>query len=110
MTACGHISVPPSARNVSSRFRLVVRAFALDGLTEAQSFFPILGRVPPRAQMALMRVFIDEFGCGHHEQAHSQLYRNLLEALELPIDLPSYAATACAEVCAFVNVFYWLTQ
>jgi hypothetical protein len=92
------------------QFMLVVREFALDGLTEAQNFFPIIPRLPIRAQMAIMRVLIDEFGCGNLQQAHSQLYRNLLAELGLPLDLSHYLDHTSDETYAFLNVFYWLTQ
>jgi len=91
-------------------FRAVVSEFALDGLTEAQNFFPAVARLPIRAQMPLMRVLIDEFGCGNLQQAHSQLYRNLLTELGLSLDLTSYLNRASDETYAFLNVFYWLTQ
>ncbi|MGB6162348.1 MAG: iron-containing redox enzyme family protein [Pseudonocardiaceae bacterium] len=91
-------------------FTLVVREFALDGLTEAQNFFPIIPRLPIRAQMAVVRVLIDEFGCGNLQQAHSQLYRNLLTELGLPLDLNHYLDYTSDETYAFLNVFYWLTQ
>jgi hypothetical protein len=92
------------------QFTVVVREFALDGLTEAQNFFPIIPRLPIRAQMAVMRVLIDEFGCGNLQQAHSQLYRNLLAELGLPLDLDDYLGYTSDETYAFLNVFYWLTQ
>jgi len=92
------------------QFSVVVEQFALDGLTEAQSFFPIMGRLPIQAQMPVMRVLIDEFGCGNPGQAHSQLYRNLLTELGLPLDLGHYLDITNAETYAFVNVFFWLTQ
>lgn len=92
------------------QFRIVVQQFAVDGLTEAQSFFPIIGRLPIQAQMPMMRVFIDEFGCGNYDQTHSQLYRELLTELELPLDLDGYVPLANDESLAFVNIFYWLTQ
>jgi hypothetical protein len=92
------------------QFRLVVREFALDGLTEAQNFFPIIPRLPIRAQMAVMRVLIDEFGCGNLAQAHSQLYRDLLAELGLPLELNYYLDYTSDETYAFLNVFYWLTQ
>jgi heme oxygenase-like protein len=97
-----------AARATRDEFKRVVGEFAVDGLTEAQSFFPILQRVPPKAQMALMRVFIDEFGCGNLEQSHSQLYRRLLAELDMPVGLESYVDAASEEVLAFVNLFYWL--
>lgn len=92
------------------QFTVVVSEFALDGLTEAQNFFPAVARLPIRAQMPLVRVLIDEFGCGNIQQAHSQLYRNLLTELGLPLDLNSYVDRTSDETYAFLNVFYWLTQ
>jgi hypothetical protein len=91
-------------------FAYVVREFALDGLTEAQNFFPAIPRLPIKAQMAVMRVLIDEFGCGNLQQAHSQLYLNLLAELGLPQDLDSFLDTTGDETFQFLNVFYWLTQ
>ena len=58
--------------------------------------------------MALMRVMVDEFGCGDADQAHSQLYRNLLAELEMPEDVESYLDTTNDESYAFVNGFYWM--
>lgn len=91
-------------------FTELVAEFALDGLTEAQNFFPAVARLPIRAQMPVMRVLIDEFGCGNINQAHSQLYRNLLAELGLPLDLDDYLDCTSDETYAFLNVFYWLTQ
>ncbi|MBV9139639.1 MAG: iron-containing redox enzyme family protein [Pseudonocardiales bacterium] len=106
-TPAGHYLAEKASR---AQFTLVVREFALDGLTEAQNFFPIIPRLPIRAQMAVMRVLIDEFGCGNLQQTHSQLYRNLLTELELPLDLNRYLDHTSDETYAFLNVFYWLTQ
>lgn len=92
------------------QLRHVVREFALDGLTEAQNFFPAIPRLPIRSQMAVMRVLIDEFGCGNLQQAHSQLYLNLLAELDLPQDLASFVDTTADETFQFLNVFYWLTH
>ncbi|WP_309485318.1 iron-containing redox enzyme family protein [Streptomyces sp. WELS2] len=91
-------------------FALVVREFALDGLTEAQNFFPAVPRLPIKAQMAVMRVLIDEFGCGNLQQAHSQLYRLLLAELGLPQEPEHFLDTTGDETFQFLNVFYWLTQ
>lgn len=91
-----------------AQFAVVVGEFAVDGLTEAQSFFPILQRLPHRSQMAVLRVLIDEFGCGNVEQAHSQLYRDLLTELGMSVDLADYIDQVDAEALAFVNLFYWL--
>ncbi|MFZ3495380.1 iron-containing redox enzyme family protein [Streptomyces sp. 5.8] len=92
------------------QFAHVVREFALDGLTEAQNFFPAVPRLPIRAQMAVMRVLIDEFGCGNLQQTHSKLYLDLLAELGLPQELESFLDTTADETYAFLNVFYWLTQ
>lgn len=91
-------------------FTAIVAQFALDGLTEAQNFFPIIARLPIQAQMPVMRVLIDEFGCGNIQQAHSQLYRNLLNELGLPVDIDSYLGQTNDQTYAFLNAFYWLAQ
>jgi Iron-containing redox enzyme len=91
-------------------FRSYVRAFAVDGLTEAQNFFPSIARLPIKAQMAVMRVLIDEFGCGNLQQAHSYLYLALLDELDLPTDLDTLVAGTSDETFGFLNVFFWLTQ
>ncbi|MGH3938010.1 MAG: iron-containing redox enzyme family protein [Pseudonocardiaceae bacterium] len=106
-TPAGHYLAEEASHE---QFTIVVREFALDGLTEAQNFFPIIPRLPIRAQMAVMRVLIDEFGCGNLQQAHSQLYRNLLTELGLPLDPEHYLDYTSDETYAFLNVFYWLTQ
>ncbi|MDQ3576375.1 MAG: iron-containing redox enzyme family protein [Actinomycetota bacterium] len=92
------------------QFRHYVREFAADGLTEAQNFFPAIARVPIKAQMALMRVLIDEFGCGNLMQSHSYLYLKLLEELDLPTDLDTLVEGTHDETFAFLNIFYWLTH
>jgi hypothetical protein len=92
------------------QFRAVVAEYAVDGLTEAQNFFPAIPRLPIRAQMAVMRVLIDEFGCGNLRRAHSELYMDLLRELDLPTDLASHLRGASAETLAFVNCFYWLAS
>jgi hypothetical protein len=92
------------------QLRAVVAEYAVDGLTEAQNFFPAIPRLPIRAQMAVMRVLIDEFGCGNLQRAHSELYMDLLRELELPTDLGSHLPRVSAETLAFVNCFYWLAS
>ncbi|MFE9423865.1 iron-containing redox enzyme family protein [Kitasatospora sp. NPDC006697] len=92
------------------QFARVVREFALDGLTEAQNFFPAVPRLPIRAQMAVMRVLIDEFGCGNLHQSHSRLYLLLLAELGLPQELEDFLESTSEETYGFLNVFYWLTQ
>ena len=92
------------------QFKVVISEFAVDGLTESQSLLPIVPRLPHKASMAVFRVLIDEFGCGNVEQAHSQLYRDLLTSLGMPTDLHVYVEKASDEIFAYVNLFYWLTQ
>jgi hypothetical protein len=92
------------------QFRAVVADHALDGLTEAQNFFAAIPRLPIRAQMAVMRVLIDEFGCGNLQRAHSELYMDLLRELDLPTDLASHLPDVSAETLALVNCFYWLAS
>jgi hypothetical protein len=91
------------------QFRVVVQQFAVDGLTEAQSFLPIIARLPIQAQMPMMRVLIDEFGCGNYEQMHSRLYLELLAEMGLPQNLSAYLQGVNDESYAFVNVFFWMT-
>ncbi|MGH8885874.1 MAG: iron-containing redox enzyme family protein [Egibacteraceae bacterium] len=97
-------------QSTREQFKVIIGEFAVDGLTEAQSFFPIIARLPIKSQMAVMRVLIDEFGCGNVDQAHSQLYRNLLTELEMPLDIESYLDGLNDESYAFLNVFYWLSE
>jgi Iron-containing redox enzyme len=92
------------------QFRVVVAEYAVDGLTEAQNLFPAIPRLPIRAQMAVMRVLIDEFGCGNLQRAHSELYIDLLHELDLPTDLESHLPSVSAETLAFVNAFFWLAS
>ncbi|MEV1292046.1 iron-containing redox enzyme family protein [Pseudonocardia sp. NPDC049635] len=95
-------------QSTRAQFTHVVREFALDGLTEAQNFFPAVPRLPIRAQMAIMRVLIDEFGCGNIMQAHSMLYADLLTELGLPCSVDDYIASTEDETYRFLNSFYWL--
>lgn len=91
-------------------FRAFVLEFGPDGLTEAQNFFPAIARVPIKAQLALMRVLIDEFGCGNLQQSHSYLYIKLLAELGLPTELDQVLEHTCEPTFAFMNSFYWLAQ
>lgn len=93
-----------------AQFACMVEHFALDGLTEAQSFMPILPRLPYAAQMPLMRIFIDEFGCGNLQRMHSQLYCHLLEELGASTAVEAYLARGLDPVFEFVNVFHWMTK
>jgi Iron-containing redox enzyme len=93
-----------------SEFRAFVLEFAPDGLTEAQNFFPAIARVPIKAQLALMRVLIDEFGCGNLQQSHSYLYLKLLTELGLPTELDEVLRHTSEPTFAFLNAFYWLAS
>ncbi|WP_432249541.1 iron-containing redox enzyme family protein [Streptomyces sanyensis] len=90
------------------QFRVVVREFALDGLTESESLLPVVPRLPYRSGMAVFRVLIDELGCGNEDKAHSQLYRDLLAELGMSLELDDYLDTTSAEGFAYVNMFHWL--
>jgi hypothetical protein len=92
------------------QFRLYVKEFGAEGLTEAQNFFPAVARVPIRSQMALMRVLIDEFGCGNLMQAHSYLYGKLLDELGLPGEIEDFLDDTSDETYGMLNVFYWLAS
>jgi Iron-containing redox enzyme len=104
---------PPEVRFVAEEcglaaFRTLVAEFAVDALTEAQSFLPIVARLPMDARMPVFRVLVDEFGCGNLARSHSQLYVDLLDELDLPTGLDDHLPAASREVLAFVNLFYWL--
>jgi hypothetical protein len=108
-------SLPPSALFLAhdadrAQFKILVDQFAIDGLTEAQAFLPILPRLPFPVQMPIMRVLIDEFGCGNLERMHSHLYSLLLQELGSPTDLDRFVTDARDEVCEFVNVFHWMSK
>lgn len=84
--------------------------YAIDGLTEASAMFAIVPRLQGRAQAAVMRILIDEFGCGNPQRVHAELYRQLLQELGLSTDLKEYLDTVNEESLAFVNVYHWLTK
>lgn len=92
------------------QFKVVVGEFAVDALTESQNMFPIILRLPIKSQMAVMRILIDEFGCGNLEQAHSHLYSELLAELEMPGEMEAYYDVINDESYRFLNMFYWLTM
>ena len=91
-------------------FRVILQEFAVDGLTEAQAFFSIIPRLPITAQMPVLRVIIDEFGCGNLQQAHSKLYQQLLAEVGMSTKIGSYLEILNPESYAFLNIFYWLTK
>ena len=92
------------------QFRVILQEFAVDGLTEAQAFFAIVPRLPITAQMPVLRIIIDEFGCGNLQQAHSKLYRQLLTEVGMPTSIDNYLDLINPESYAFLNIFYWMTQ
>lgn len=92
------------------QFTAVVTDFAVDGLVESQSHLGIIRRLPARARTTVLRVLIDEFGCGHDEQEHAQLYAALVRELGLPTDLDYYVARAPDECFAYVNLFHWFAD
>ncbi len=69
-----------------------------------------LPRLPPAAQMSVLRVLIDELGCGNLAASHSQLYRDLLGELGLPQELEPYLAFTRPELLEWVNVFSWMSR
>ncbi|RDD62084.1 iron-containing redox enzyme family protein [Ferruginivarius sediminum] len=91
-------------------FRFIVEQFAVDALTEAKSFLPILGHLPVTAQMPVLRVLIDEFGCGNLSQMHTYLYMKLLDELGMSTELDDYFDITVEEVFAFSNIFHWTTK
>jgi nitrite reductase/ring-hydroxylating ferredoxin subunit len=99
-----------SSEATLSQFKIIIQEFAVDGLTEAQSFLPIIPRLPLTAQMPVLRILIDEFGCGNLDQSHSKLYVNLLSELGMSTDVNSYLDELNPESYDFLNIFYWLTQ
>lgn len=92
------------------QFRVILQEFAVDGLTEAQAFFAIIPRLPITAKMPVLRIIIDEFGCGNLQQSHSQLYRQLLTEVGMPTNIDNYLDIINPESYAFLNIFYWMTQ
>ncbi|MFF0458801.1 iron-containing redox enzyme family protein [Streptomyces mexicanus] len=92
------------------QFKVVVREFALDGLTESLNLLPVIPRLPHRSAMAVFRVMVDELGCGNDDMAHSQLYRNLLAELGMPTEVADYRETVGQPSHAYVNMFHWLAS
>ncbi|MEU6118731.1 iron-containing redox enzyme family protein [Streptomyces sp. NPDC047117] len=89
------------------QFKEVVAQFAVDGLTESESFLPIVWRLPKKAKMAIFRVLVDEFGCGNLDQAHFNIYRELMLELGMSVEVDDYLDTTNEETFAFVNAFFW---
>ncbi|MGW0538510.1 iron-containing redox enzyme family protein [Streptomyces sp. NPDC003032] len=89
------------------QFKEVVAQFAVDGLTESESFLPIVWRLPKKAKMAVFRVLIDEFGCGNLDQAHFNIYRDLMTELGMSLEVEDYLDRTNEETYAYVNTFFW---
>ncbi|MFZ3572075.1 iron-containing redox enzyme family protein [Streptomyces sp. BH097] len=102
--ACERVLAEDLTRN---QFREVVAQFAVDGLTESESFLPIVWRLPRRAKMAIFRVLVDEFGCGNLDQAHFNIYWELTRELGLSQDERDYLHTTNSETFDYVNMFFW---
>jgi len=93
-----------------AQFRSIVTDFAVDGIVESQSHLGIILRLPAKARTAVMRVLIDEFGCGNDDQEHAQLYTRLVTELGLPTELAYYVGVAPEETFAYVNLFHWFAD
>jgi hypothetical protein len=93
-----------------AEFAAVIGQYAIDGLTEAQAMLYAVARLPAAVQMPVMRVLIDEFGCGNLRASHSELFRELLRELRMPVELQRYLAGTRPELFDFVNVYHWLTR
>ncbi|MGD6741593.1 iron-containing redox enzyme family protein [Streptomyces sp. BH106] len=102
--ACERVMAEELTRN---QFREVVAQFAVDGLTESESFLPIVWRLPRKSKMAIFRVLVDEFGCGNLDQAHFNIYRELAGELGLSQDERDYLHTTNPETFDYVNMFFW---
>ncbi|MEU2873177.1 iron-containing redox enzyme family protein [Streptomyces olivoreticuli] len=89
------------------QFKEVVAQFAVDGLTESESFLPIVWRLPKKAKMAVFRVLVDEFGCGNLDQAHFNIYRGLMTELGMSLEVGDYLDRTNEETFAYVNTFFW---
>jgi heme oxygenase-like protein len=92
------------------QFKHVAAEFAIDGLTESLSLLPVIARLPYRSGMAVFRIILDELGCGNEAMAHSQLYRELLEELDMPTNLAAYFGVVSQQSFAYVNMFHWLAR
>lgn len=92
------------------QFKIILRQYAADGLTEANAMFYALPKLNGEPQWLLMKILQDEFGGGNFKRTHQQLYKNLLQSVSLPNELSAYIAAINAESYALVNIYYWLTK
>lgn len=104
---------PETSRYVSEdmsleEFKILVQEFSMDGLTEAQIFWPIMPKLSLQAQMPMLRMMIDEFGSGNLSRSHTTLYVNLLNELSMPTKLEDYIEVSGNDSFAFVNMYYWM--
>jgi len=90
------------------QFKILVQEFAMDGLTEAQIFWSIMPRLSLDAQMPMLRMMIDEFGSGNISRSHTNLYKKLLDEMEMPKNLDYYIDVNGEDSFAFVNMYYWM--
>ncbi|WP_326772749.1 iron-containing redox enzyme family protein [Streptomyces sp. NBC_01445] len=73
-------------------------------LKEADPHAWVLPRLHGRAKAAMVAVEFDEFGAGHPEDIHAQLFADLMTDLGLRTAYGHYVDTAPAEALATVNV------
>lgn len=73
-------------------------------LKEADPHVWVIPRLTGRAKAAMVAVEFDEFGAGHPERAHAQLFADLLQDLELDASYGRYLDAGSAEVLTTVNL------
>lgn len=95
-------------RATLDEFKVVAAEFAPDGLAESLNLMPIMARVPLEVGISIMRVLIDEMGCGNLGRAHATLYADLLTELGMSCRVQDYLDDVTAESLAYVNMFHWL--
>lgn len=93
-----------------AQLRAIVGQFAVDGLTEAHAMLYAIPRLHLRAQMPVIRILIDEFGCGRCDCSHTQLFVNHLTELGLPTGTADYLRHTNPESFAFVNIYHFLAR
>jgi hypothetical protein len=93
-----------------AQFKAVVAEYAPDGLTEASAMCHAIPRLPADAQMPLVRIAIDEYGCGNGSRAHARLYRDLMAELGMGANVAEHAAAASTASLMAVNLWHWLTR
>jgi hypothetical protein len=71
---------------------------------EADPHALVIPRLSGRAKAALVAVEFDEFGGGHADRVHAQLYRDLMAAIDLDAGYLHYFDDVPAPVIAVVNM------